>query len=583
MSPLEETNLNQLIERYLAGELSEVEAVQLNELLREDMQARAHFLNASSLHARLNWEYGSTLNPTHLLLVAEDVAVDPVQEESARKHVAMTRALQGDLDGSMIERGTAPGSSNFAIQSLARHRLAWVGLFAIAGAIALAIFLRPFDSSGKNLLARVSNMVQAKWGNQQEYVAGDQVFSGRMKLESGMAELEFTSGTRMILQAPVEVNLVSVDEAYLYSGQAVVHVEGHDKGFKVETPTATLLDLGTEFGVSVDSNGNSLLQVYDGEVLATLKEKPNRKKGALSQKPQLVKVGVAIEIDDELRDASFWPERFVRVLPDRNDPSDRGAYPYNVSLYDTIHIVPATAAPVIDADLSDWDLSGRFRSACVHPYGHNHYVEAAMMYDNKFLYVAAHVGDPYPMRSKISPDLTKLLYGDGGGIALRISTDRKLGWPLSAASQRERSPQPLLESDKNPKLNFLVLWHYQPDSRACLHIRSGMDLHDSKVNPAGYQGAYREDDDGLGYTLEYAIPWSLLNAVDDPPQAGDQLAAMFLVHWSDEAGEKWKGQLIDVKKPGEQGWNFDRAATWGKAIYHAEGRLPKGTVREIFQ
>ncbi len=161
------------------------------------------------------------------------------------------------------------------------------------------------------------------------------------------------------------------------------------------------------------------------------------------------------------------------------------------------------------------------------------------------------------------------------GIALRISTDRKLGWPLSAESKFERKPNPLRESDKNPKLNFLMLWHHQPDGRACLHIRSGMDLHGSKVNPPGYQGAYREDSDGLGYTLEYAIPWSLLNAGDDPPRAGDELAAMWLVHWSDEQGATWKGQLIDVMKQDEHGWNFDRAATWGKAIYHPKGNCQR--------
>jgi len=53
----------------------------------------------------------------------------------------------------------------------------------------------------------------------------------------------------------------------------------------------------------------------------------------------------------------------------------------------------------------------------------------------------------------------------------------------------------------------------------------------------------------------------------DPPRAGDELAAMWLVHWSAPAGRTWQVQLIDVMKPNEPGWNFLRAATWGKAIY----------------
>jgi hypothetical protein len=94
-----------------------------------------------------------------------------------------------------------------------------------------------------------------------------------------------------------------------------------------------------------------------------------------------------------------------------------------------------------------------------------------------------------------------------------------------------------------------------------------MDKHGVQVNPPGYQGAFREDADGRGYTLEYTIPWQLLNAADDPPRAGDELAAMWLVHWSDPAGRNWQGQLIDIMKPNEPGWKSLRTATWGKAIY----------------
>jgi hypothetical protein len=44
---------------------------------------------------------------------------------------------------------------------------------------------------------------------------------------------------------------------------------------------------------------------------------------------------------------------------------------------------------------------------------------------------------------------------------------------------------------------------------------------------------------------------------------------MFLTHWSDAEGKKWQGQLIDVTDPDEHGWNFERAATWGKAVYQS--------------
>jgi len=108
-----------------------------------------------------------------------------------------------------------------------------------------------------------------------------------------------------------------------------------------------------------------------------------------------------------------------------------------------------------------------------------------------------------------------------------------------------------------------------------------MDLHGTTVNPPGYRGAFVKDADGQGYTFEYFVPWELLHAAEDPPRGGDVLGAMALVHWSDAEGQAWQGQLIDVANPGVRGWNFYNAATWGKAVYHASGRLPAGTVRAV--
>jgi hypothetical protein len=173
------------------------------------------------------------------------------------------------------------------------------------------------------------------------------------------------------------------------------------------------------------------------------------------------------------------------------------------------------------------------------------------------------------MRGQISPLEHVNRHGMGGAVSLRISTDRKAGWPLRAENVVARLGRPAGPQDQSDKLAFVVMWYYAPSQLPCLHLRYGMDMHGLKVNPEGYRGAFRIDPDGRGYTLEYAIPWKLLNAADDPPTAGDELGFMFLTHWSDAEGKKWQGQLIDVTDPDEHGWNFERAATWGKAVYQS--------------
>ena len=399
-----------------------------------------------------------------------------------------------------------------------------------------------------------------RWGDATLQI-GDRVKAGRVQLVDGTAEFSFDNGVQMVLSGPAEIELRDAMHAWLHSGKVMFRVPSAASGFTLETEEAEIVDLGTVFGVEAGSQGGCLMQVYEGEVMASAKL------DAEETSPRRVLQGEAVRVNGAVHKTDFWPDRFVRLLPGPEDPAGRGNYPYNVSQFDSVRIVSAPADISIDGDLSDWNLAGRFRSSCETPYGEDYYLEAAMMYDERQLYIGAHVGDPFPMRSQIRPIDAEHQHGAGGAVALRLSTDRQAGWPLSAVANGERNGRPASPADLSDKLSFVVLWFYEPEQKACIHLRHGMDLHGLKVNPPGYQGAYRKDADGRGYTLEYAIPWNLLNAADDPPRAGDELAAMWLVHWSDPAGRKWQGQLIDVMKPNEPGWNFLRAATWGKAIY----------------
>lgn len=516
--------VRELADRHCAGLLSDQEAQRLNELLHDNPAAQRLFLEVTSIYARLQWEFAGTKGRDS----QTDVFQLPLPE------VPQPIFFWGRW------RKTILAASLFVICSI-------IGL--------LAFSWTPRTAN----VALLKNTAHAVWRTGFA-PAGNSLPAGRVCLDEGLAEIEFGCGAVAVLNAPVDVELLQVDKVFLHSGQMLVRVphDGRAAGFRVETPSSQLVDLGTEFGVEVQGGGASLLQVYEGEVLATTKAKAD------SSNPRRVLEGQAVRLGSDLHETEFWPERFVRELPGPKDPMGRGKKPYNVSRFDSIYIVPAIEKVTIDGDLMDWDLSRRFYAACESPYAENYYLEAAMMYDERCLYVGAHVGDPHPMRSQIAPEEHANRHGMGGAVALRISTDRQVGWPLSAENTGGR---PMTPVDLNDKLSFLVLWYYQPQQKACIHLRHGMDLHGVQVNPEGYEGTFRADPDGRGYTLEYAIPWHLLHAEDDPPQAGDELAALWLTHWSDAEGRNWQGQLIDVMKPNEPGWNFERAATWGKAVY----------------
>jgi hypothetical protein len=202
------------------------------------------------------------------------------------------------------------------------------------------------------------------------------------------------------------------------------------------------------------------------------------------------------------------------------------------------------------------------------------FIEGRMRYDSEFLYVAAHIGDPAPMRNLVDPLSDGELAWRGGGLQIRIAADPELGWPVDANSasdyQMRRLPVDATQVAQatNPALPHLTLWHYAPASQASLHIAYGMDFHGGVVNPPGHRAAFRKDADGRGYTLEYAIPWKLLNA-PRAPRPGDTLAMSWTAHWSNEGGRLWRGQLVERRNASEpvRIHTWERAVTWGRTVF----------------
>ncbi len=72
----------------------------------------------------------------------------------------------------------------------------------------------------------------------------------------------------MILQGPAELVLVSGSEARLVHGTLTARVPEPARGFTILSPRGKVVDLGTEFGLSVDDAGETTVRVFDGVVAA---------------------------------------------------------------------------------------------------------------------------------------------------------------------------------------------------------------------------------------------------------------------------------------------------------------------------
>ncbi|MFG0296328.1 MAG: LamG-like jellyroll fold domain-containing protein [Maioricimonas sp. JB045] len=95
---------------------------------------------------------------------------------------------------------------------------------------------------------------------------GTRLHPGTLTIRQGRVQLDFFTGARVSLEGPAELLIVSKDAATLLSGRAAARVPDSARGFVLKTPEAAVVDLGTEFGVTVAEDGATDVEVLEGEV-----------------------------------------------------------------------------------------------------------------------------------------------------------------------------------------------------------------------------------------------------------------------------------------------------------------------------
>jgi hypothetical protein len=87
----------------------------------------------------------------------------------------------------------------------------------------------------------------------------------RLNVVSGFVQIEFFSGAKFILRGPTVFMPLGRASGRIESGQLTGEVSrGH---FRLKTPTAEVIDLGTAFGVATDAKRGTDVVVFDGRVL----------------------------------------------------------------------------------------------------------------------------------------------------------------------------------------------------------------------------------------------------------------------------------------------------------------------------
>src|SRR6185503_16980486 len=88
---------------------------------------------------------------------------------------------------------------------------------------------------------------------------------GWLRLKSGLAQIVFYSGARVVMEGPIEFQLISPTEVSCRNGRLTAEVPPQARGFRVSTPQMNVTDLGTSFGLDVKERRTDL-HVFKGSV-----------------------------------------------------------------------------------------------------------------------------------------------------------------------------------------------------------------------------------------------------------------------------------------------------------------------------
>lgn len=237
------------------GAADESVARALNVLLRSDARARDEFLLRVELHSRLASE------PDLFCQDGSDEKVSLAGTDTRGGVSALPVPARG-LSRWAQSRPMIPSRRASQVLALA----ACFALLAVGGW--KLGFGRPAKSAGvaSPAVAVLTRVVDARWaGGEEPPRVGSALSPGWLRLESGLAQVVFYSGARVVIEGPAELELISASEAACPRGRLLAEVPQPARGFRLRTERLSVVDIGTAFGIATTPRRTEI-HVFDGMV-----------------------------------------------------------------------------------------------------------------------------------------------------------------------------------------------------------------------------------------------------------------------------------------------------------------------------
>ncbi len=305
--PVSHDELLRLLADHCADRLGEADAQRLADALAAGAEARRVYIEYMDLHSSLAWECSSA----------------------------------ADLDTHFAERESPPAEQRPTLGSVLRkfvstpQRLAFsVASLVVVAVLGLLAFtpVPPFKPRADDtnpwldrvVVADITDTVDCRWDETALPVGhGNHLYKGQqVELLEGSAEITFHSGAVVTLTGPAVFVVDAASRSSLRRGELTARVPRRAKGFAVNTPTAVVVDLGTEFGVIVTPGEDGAAAVEEVHVFTGRVEVEYQKADLPKQRltaNEAVRISVAGEQVEVEQLAASERDRFPQDIAPNGD------------------------------------------------------------------------------------------------------------------------------------------------------------------------------------------------------------------------------------------------------------------------
>lgn len=264
-SKKQQIHIASLILSALQGDISERDSQFLRDTLNRDPEALSHYIDLMEIYTEL-----SPIGSVRIPPVSASESDSPAEnldellsllaaEEKTALVINVPKPVETEPLLELIKKPVQ-------VRQVSKFNLWTIGL-SLAAVLLIITYRKIMPSFEAVPVATITDCLNCQWvENERELKKGDDVLNEPRKLLSGFVALTFDCGAEVLLEGPAEFTPLSAEKMILHGGKVYAHVPKQAIGFTIDTPDSSVVDMGTDFGVDILSDGSNETYVFEGKV-----------------------------------------------------------------------------------------------------------------------------------------------------------------------------------------------------------------------------------------------------------------------------------------------------------------------------